>query len=76
MNLVGKRCCFFYSCSPGKRAEAVRQTLREVFQQAQWRQPAVVLLDDLDQVTGAATSLEHELGPEAALQQHIAQSKT
>ncbi|XP_075872141.1 peroxisomal ATPase PEX1 isoform X1 [Nelusetta ayraudi] len=58
----------------GKRAETVRQTLQEVFEQAEWRQPAVVLLDDLDHVTGAAASPEHEHGPEAALQLHIAQS--
>lgn len=59
----------------GKRAETVRQTLRDVFEQAEWRQPAVVLLDDLDHVTGAVASPEHEHGPDAALQQHIAQSK-
>lgn len=58
----------------GKRAETVRQTLQEVLEQAEWRQPAVVLLDDLDHVTGAAASAEHEHGPEAALQLHIAQS--
>lgn len=59
----------------GKRVETVRQILQEVLEQAEWKQPAVVLLDDLDHVTGAAASPEHEHGPEAALQQHIAQSK-
>ncbi|XP_058475676.1 peroxisome biogenesis factor 1 [Solea solea] len=58
----------------GKRAESVRQTLQGVFEQAEWRQPSVVLLDDLDHVTGAPASPEHEHGPEALLQQHIAQS--
>ncbi|KAM4597609.1 peroxisomal ATPase PEX1-like [Polymixia lowei] len=58
----------------GKRAETVRQMLEEVFQQAVWRQPSVVLLDDLDHVTGAPNSPEHEHGPEALLRQHIAQS--
>ncbi|KAG7244990.1 hypothetical protein INR49_023556 [Caranx melampygus] len=41
---------------------------------AEWKQPSVVLLDDLDHVTGAPTSPEHEQGPEALLHQHIAQS--
>lgn len=50
--------------------------LQDVFEQAEWRQPSVVLLDDLDHVTGAPSSPEHEHGPEAVLQQHIAQSKT
>ncbi|KAG1947094.1 peroxisome biogenesis factor 1 [Pimephales promelas] len=58
----------------GKRADKIRQRLEEVFEQAVWRQPSAVLLDDLDHVTGAATSPEHEHGPEAVLRQHIAQS--
>ncbi|CAK6949536.1 peroxisome biogenesis factor 1 [Scomber scombrus] len=58
----------------GKRAETVRQMLQDIFEQAEWKQPSVVLLDDLDHMTGAQTSPEHEHGPEAMLQQHIAQS--
>lgn len=53
----------------------MRQTLQDAFEEAEWRQPSVVLLDDLDQVAGAPTSLEHEHGPEALLQHHVAQSK-
>lgn len=52
----------------------MRQILQDVFEQAEWNQPSVVLLDDLDHVTAAPTSPEHEHGPEALLQQHIAQS--
>ncbi|KAM9494566.1 peroxisomal ATPase PEX1 [Clarias gariepinus] len=58
----------------GKRADTVRQRLDEVFEQAVWRQPSVVLLDDLDHVTGAATTPEQEQGAEAVLHHHIAQS--
>ncbi|KAM9838240.1 peroxisomal ATPase PEX1 [Aulostomus maculatus] len=58
----------------GKRAETVRQMLQDVFVQAEWRQPSVVLLDDVDHMAGAPTSPEHEHGPEALLQQLIAQS--
>lgn len=58
----------------GKRTETVRQMLQNVFEQAEWRQPSVVLLDDLDQITGAPSTAEHEHSPEALLQQHIAQS--
>lgn len=73
---VVKLCWFLHCYFAGKRAETVRQILQDVLEQAEWKQPAVVLLDDLDHVTGAAASPEHEHGPEAALQQHIAQSKT
>uniref|UniRef100_A0A3B5ALH1 Peroxisomal ATPase PEX1 n=1 Tax=Stegastes partitus TaxID=144197 RepID=A0A3B5ALH1_9TELE len=58
----------------GKRAETVRQILQDIFEQAEWKQPSVVLLDDLDHLARAPTSPEHEHGPEALLQQHIAQS--
>ncbi|XP_061678090.1 peroxisome biogenesis factor 1 [Syngnathoides biaculeatus] len=58
----------------GKRAETVRQTLRQVFARAEWRQPSVVLLDDLDHVTRAPASPEHEHGAEAQLHVHVAQS--
>ncbi|XP_055369013.1 peroxisome biogenesis factor 1 isoform X2 [Betta splendens] len=58
----------------GKRAETVRQMLQDIFEQAEWRQPSVILLDDLDHVMGAPASPEHEHGPEALLQLHIAQS--
>ncbi|TMS17897.1 Peroxisome biogenesis factor 1 [Larimichthys crocea] len=58
----------------GKRAETVRQMLQDIFEQAEWSQPSVVLLDDLDHITGTPISTEHEHGPEVLLQQHIAQS--
>lgn len=59
---------------PGKRADTVRHRLNEVFEEAVWRQPSVVLLDDLDHLTGAATTPEQEQGAEAVLHHHIAQS--
>ncbi|XP_049607681.1 peroxisomal ATPase PEX1 isoform X1 [Syngnathus scovelli] len=58
----------------GKRVESIRQTLRDVFTQAEWKQPSVVLLDDLDHVSRAPTTPEHEHGPEALLYLHVAQS--
>ncbi|XP_069033216.1 peroxisomal ATPase PEX1 [Embiotoca jacksoni] len=58
----------------GKRADTVRQILQDIFEQAEWSQPSVVLLDDLNHLTRAPTSPEHEHGPEALLQQYIAQS--
>ncbi|KAK3512008.1 hypothetical protein QTP70_027628 [Hemibagrus guttatus] len=58
----------------GKRADTVRQRLEEVFEQAVWRQPSVILLDDLDHMTTAATTPEQEQGTEAVLHHQIAQS--
>jgi len=67
--------CKFLLFLSGKRAETVRQILQDIFEQAEWQQPSVVLLDDLDHLTRAPTSAEHEHGAEALLHQHIAQSK-
>lgn len=53
----------------------MRQILQDAFEEAEWRQPSVVLLDDLDKVAGAPTLPEHERSPEALLQHHVAQSK-
>ncbi|RVE66537.1 hypothetical protein OJAV_G00108560 [Oryzias javanicus] len=58
----------------GKKVETVRQIFQDVFEQAEWRQPSVVLLDDLDYLARAPTSPEHDGGPEALLQAHIAQT--
>ncbi|KAJ8403121.1 hypothetical protein AAFF_G00360370 [Aldrovandia affinis] len=57
----------------GKRVETIRLRLEEVFEQAVWRQPSVVLLDDLDHIAGAALSPEHEHGPEALHSLQLAQ---
>uniref|UniRef100_A0AAQ5XCM8 Peroxisomal ATPase PEX1 n=1 Tax=Amphiprion ocellaris TaxID=80972 RepID=A0AAQ5XCM8_AMPOC len=54
--------------------EHTPQILQDIFEHAEWKQPSVVLLDDLDHLTRAPTSPEHEHGPEALLHQHIAQS--
>uniref|UniRef100_A0A8C5H322 Peroxisomal ATPase PEX1 n=1 Tax=Gouania willdenowi TaxID=441366 RepID=A0A8C5H322_GOUWI len=58
----------------GKRAETVRQILQDTFEQAEWSQPSVVLLDDLDHLAKALTSPEHEHSPDALLHLHVAQS--
>ncbi|XP_075995327.1 peroxisomal ATPase PEX1 [Genypterus blacodes] len=58
----------------GRRAERVRQKLQEVFEQAEWTQPSVVLLDGLDHISGSPASMEQEHGPEATLHHNIAQS--
>ncbi|XP_024153343.1 peroxisome biogenesis factor 1 isoform X2 [Oryzias melastigma] len=58
----------------GKKVETVRQIFQDVFEQAEWRQPSVVLLDDLDYLARAPTSPEHDGGPEALLHAHIAQT--
>lgn len=57
----------------GKRFENMRQKLEEVFAEATWRQPSVLLLDDLDHVVGVPSSPELEQSPEAFQSKQFAQ---
>ncbi|XP_019483151.1 PREDICTED: peroxisome biogenesis factor 1 isoform X1 [Hipposideros armiger] len=56
----------------GKRLENIQKTLEAAFSEAAWRQPSVVLLDDLDLVVGLPAPPEHERGPEAMQSQRLA----
>ncbi|XP_036921953.1 peroxisome biogenesis factor 1 isoform X2 [Sturnira hondurensis] len=56
----------------GKRLENIQRTLEAAFSEAAWRQPAVVLLDDLDLLAGLPALPEQERGPEAAQSQRLA----
>ncbi|XP_059027085.1 peroxisomal ATPase PEX1 isoform X2 [Mustela lutreola] len=56
----------------GKRLENVQKTLELAFSEAAWRQPSVILLDDLDLIVGLPAVPEHEHSPEAAQSQRLA----
>ncbi|XP_039379575.1 peroxisome biogenesis factor 1 isoform X6 [Mauremys reevesii] len=49
----------------GKRLENVRKKVEEVFLEAAWRQPSILLMDDLDHIAGVPSAPEHENSPEA-----------
>ncbi|XP_053323032.1 peroxisomal ATPase PEX1 isoform X2 [Spea bombifrons] len=56
----------------GKTFEHVQQTLEEAFAEAAWRQPSVLLLDDLDLIIGVPSTPELEQSPEAAQSKQLA----
>uniref|UniRef100_A0A8C5Q744 Peroxisomal ATPase PEX1 n=1 Tax=Leptobrachium leishanense TaxID=445787 RepID=A0A8C5Q744_9ANUR len=56
----------------GKTFENVQQTLEEAFAEAAWRQPSVLLLDDLDHIVGIPSTPELEQSPEAAQSKQLA----
>uniref|UniRef100_A0A4X2M696 Peroxisomal biosis factor 1 n=1 Tax=Vombatus ursinus TaxID=29139 RepID=A0A4X2M696_VOMUR len=56
----------------GKRPENVQKVLEAAFSEAIWRQPSVVLLDDLDHIVGVSTMPEQEHGPNAVQSQRLA----
>ncbi|XP_077159042.1 peroxisomal ATPase PEX1 isoform X2 [Paroedura picta] len=56
----------------GKRLENIRKKLEEAFLEAVWRQPSVILLDDLDHMVGIPLSPEHENSPEAVQSTRLA----
>ncbi|XP_057405657.1 peroxisomal ATPase PEX1 isoform X5 [Balaenoptera acutorostrata] len=56
----------------GKRLENIQKALEAAFSEAAWRQPSVVLLDDLDLVAGLSALPEHEHSPEAVQSRRLA----
>ncbi|XP_030713134.1 peroxisomal ATPase PEX1 isoform X2 [Globicephala melas] len=56
----------------GKRLENIQKALEAAFSEAVWRQPSVVLLDDLDLVVGLPALPEHEHSPEAVQSRRLA----
>nr|XP_020016772.1 peroxisome biogenesis factor 1 isoform X1 [Castor canadensis] len=56
----------------GKRLESIQKTLESAFSEAVWRQPSVVLLDDLDLIAGLPAGPEHEHSPDALQSQRLA----
>ncbi|XP_075067913.1 peroxisomal ATPase PEX1 isoform X2 [Mixophyes fleayi] len=60
---VEEICCKLLK---GKTLESICQTMEEGFAEAAWRQPAILLLDDLDQIAGVPATPELEHSPEAA----------
>nr|XP_006825224.1 PREDICTED: peroxisome biogenesis factor 1-like [Saccoglossus kowalevskii] len=69
--------CVIIECKQlkGKRVESIRKIWEEAFREAFWREPAIILLDDLDHVTSAPLGPEEEVGPEAVYNTRIAQCK-
>ncbi|XP_063308514.1 peroxisomal ATPase PEX1 isoform X1 [Pelobates fuscus] len=56
----------------GKTFENIHQALEELFAEAAWRQPSVVLLDDLDHIVGIPSTPELEHSPEAVQSKQLA----
>ncbi|XP_023400192.2 peroxisomal ATPase PEX1 isoform X2 [Loxodonta africana] len=56
----------------GKRLENIQKSLEAAFSEAAWRQPSVVLLDDLDLIVGLPALPEHEHSPDAVQSQRLA----
>ena len=53
--------------------ESIQKFMERQFLEASWRQPAVILLDDLDQIAASPTGPEQELTGEALYYTKIAQ---
>jgi SpoVK/Ycf46/Vps4 family AAA+-type ATPase len=54
--------------------DTIRKSWQQIFNNAAWHQPAVILFDDLDQLI-SAPSLLQENGPEAHYILRLAQGK-
>ncbi|XP_033637496.1 peroxisome biogenesis factor 1-like isoform X2 [Asterias rubens] len=57
----------------GKRIETIRKIWEEAMNEAAWRQPSIILLDDLDHVTASPLGPEQEISPEAVYHTRVAE---
>ncbi len=60
----------------GKRMESIQKILDRHYSEASWRQPAVILLDDLDQIAASPSGPEQELTGEAHYYTKVAQGSS
>ena len=58
----------------GKRVETIQKQWQQIFIDAAWHQPSVILFDDLDQVISAPSALQ-EVGGEALYKCRLAQGE-
>ncbi|XP_059699195.1 peroxisomal ATPase PEX1 isoform X2 [Haemorhous mexicanus] len=56
----------------GKRLVNIRKHVEEAFLEAAWRQPSILLMDDLDHIVGVASTPEHENSPETVQSNRLA----
>jgi hypothetical protein len=57
----------------GKRPDTILKMLQMVFDEASWRQPSVILLDDLEHVMPAPSGPEAEMSGEAVYGSRVAE---
>lgn len=58
----------------GKRVDTIQKQWQQIFVDAAWHQPSVILFDDLDQVISAPSALQ-EMGGEALYKRRLAQGE-
>ncbi|NXF03055.1 PEX1 factor, partial [Smithornis capensis] len=56
----------------GKRLANIRKNVEEAFLEAAWRQPSIILMDDLDHIVGVPSTPEHENSPETVQSNRLA----
>jgi peroxin-1 len=60
----------------GKKPESIAAHIQAAFDEAAWRQPSVILLDDLDQIAMACSGPDQEMSGEAVYHAKIALGST
>nr|XP_025954445.1 peroxisome biogenesis factor 1 isoform X3 [Dromaius novaehollandiae] len=56
----------------GKRLGNIRKNVEEAFLEAAWRQPSILLMDDLDHIVGIPSTPEHDNSPETVQSNRLA----
>ena len=71
---VGYNVGLDYAFHTGKRVESIQKQWQQVFVEAAWHQPSVIVFDDLDQLVSAPSALQ-EMGGEALYKRRLAQGE-
>jgi peroxin-1 len=59
----------------GKKVETIQKVFELIFDEAAWRQPSLIFLDDLDHLCGAPSGPEFEMTGEALYSARVAEGK-
>ena len=64
--------CIFLA---GKRVESIQKQWQQLFVEAAWHQPSVIVFDNLDELVSAPSALQ-EIGGEALYKRRLAQGES
>ena len=59
----------------GKRVESIQKQWQQLFVEAAWHQPSVIVFDNLDELVSAPSALQ-EIGGEALYKRRLAQGES
>ena len=70
------RICLYHDILVGKKVDTIQKIFELLFDEAAWRQPSLIVLDDLDHIAASPAGPEFEMSGEALYSARIAEGKS